>query len=136
MTPRHGSIENTASSSSIVASRSCRKGEDRFPISPLVHVRNLLPSNERCLQSHYLSRVYMLQYVCLNSYWLMNAGSKLDKVMSIYSTNPAYVLPCVANLTEEKFCVICLNFPVVYGYRKYVKQKLRTSRLCRNGLGH
>jgi hypothetical protein len=27
----------------------------RFPVSPLVHVRNLLLSNGRCLQSHYLA---------------------------------------------------------------------------------
>jgi hypothetical protein len=24
---------------------------------------------------------------------------------------PAYVIACVGNLTEEKFCQICLNFP-------------------------
>jgi hypothetical protein len=37
--------------------------EQRFPASPLVRVRNMLPSNGRCLQSHYLATVYMLQYV-------------------------------------------------------------------------
>jgi hypothetical protein len=34
--------------------------EHIFPVSPLVCVRNILPSNRRCLQS--LSTVYMLQY--------------------------------------------------------------------------
>jgi hypothetical protein len=29
--------------------------ERRFQVSPLVRVRNLLPSNGRCLQSHYLA---------------------------------------------------------------------------------
>jgi hypothetical protein len=47
-------VGNTASgSSSIIVSCRLRR-EHYFPVSPLVHVRNLLPSNGCCLQSNYL----------------------------------------------------------------------------------
>jgi hypothetical protein len=51
-------IETTTSYSSIFASRSCRT--DRVEniaskVSLLMRVRNLLPSNGRCLQSHFLA---------------------------------------------------------------------------------
>jgi hypothetical protein len=42
--------------------------EHCFPVSPLVLVRNLLPSNERCLRSHYLAKslhATLCMYVCM-----------------------------------------------------------------------
>jgi hypothetical protein len=36
---------------------------------------------------------------------------------------PGYVLPSLANLTEEKPCV-CLNFPLAYEYRNNVENKI------------
>jgi hypothetical protein len=36
---------------------------------------------------------------------------------------PAYII-CVGNLTEEKFCEICLNFPPECEYWKYAENKI------------
>jgi hypothetical protein len=58
ITPRHGQHRKHRFQQlyccDIQLSRGLRK-ENRFPVSPLLRVRNLLPSNGPCLQSHYLA---------------------------------------------------------------------------------
>jgi hypothetical protein len=90
------SIPTTHGSVSVVASRSCRT--DRFPVSPLVRVRNLLPSNGRCSQSHYLATglhptIYcsmlilapvlpaLLHYFCISRFVTYLYGSVMFKMI-------------------------------------------------------
>jgi hypothetical protein len=34
-----------------------------------------------------------------------------------------YAISHAGNITEEKSCVVCLNFPLVYDYRKCVERE-------------
>jgi hypothetical protein len=69
ITPRHGPHGKHRSSFGFQLLLSGPLGKHRFPVSSLVHVRNLLPSKGRCLLSHYLATgmhatIYIHAYKC------------------------------------------------------------------------
>lgn len=67
--------------------------------------------------SHY---VFNLCILCRVS---TNTTDRKGKSYVLYKLE--HVIPCLRNLTEENFCVRCLNFSPAYEYQKLGKNRIQ-----------
>jgi hypothetical protein len=66
-----------------------------FPISPLMRVKNLLPSNGRCLQSHYLvTGLHTATVIRPVTGWKIKLGNAESQVIYRLSFNCILHIPC------------------------------------------
>jgi hypothetical protein len=90
-----GNLSNSSSNCCVTKLSRGSRREHRFLVTPLMHIRNLLPMNGHCLQSHYLATGLRATCMCVNIYiypyimiWRLKpelsiAWQRLDKQVSV-----------------------------------------------------
>jgi hypothetical protein len=136
---RHGSHRKHRYSVavSVVACAAIGAEQQRFPASPLARVRNLLPSNGLCLQTHYLATyLHSAIIICIKWCCYLDVGKKKHSntfychlLLSSSVPTRNYVLTYI--LTESKYspfiglCVNNLNWRMkVWDYDRSKNQML------------